>query len=174
MARTQAYAVNGEKVPVRVLFDSGSQKSYITNQLKARLGLTPIRKELLNLNVFGSVATREQSCDVVMVKLQGKYNEDAEILALGFSTICSPLPRTVELRQYPQLQELESDCSPSKGEGKESLAIDILIGCDFYWQIVSGDISRSNGGLVAIKSKFGWLLSGPARHNSGASVESHC
>ena len=125
--------------------------------------------------MFGSVATRKQSCDVVRVKLQGKYNEDADILALGFSTICSPLSRTVELRQYPQLQELElADCTPSKGEGKESLAIDILIGCDFYWEIVSGDISRANGGLVAIKSKFGWLLSGPARHNSGASVESQC
>ena len=174
-ARTQAYAVNGEKVPVRVLFDSGSQKSYITNQLKARLGLTPIKKELLNLNVFGSVTTRKQSCDVVKVKLQGKYNEDAEILALGFSTICSPLPRTVELHQYPQLRELElADCTPSKEEEKESLAIDILIGCDFYWEIVSGDISRANGGLVAIKSKFGWLLSGPARYNRGAGVESHC
>ena len=174
-ARTQAYAVNGEKVPVRVLFDSGSQKSYITNQLKARLGLTPIKKELLNLNVFGSVTTRKQSYDVVKVKLQGKYNEDAEILALGFSTICSPLPRTVELHQYPQLRELElADCTPSKEEEKESLAIDILIGCDFHWEIVSGDISRANGGLVAIRSKFGWLLSGPARHNRGAGVESHC
>ena len=27
-ARTQAYAETGERIPVRVLFDSGSQKSY--------------------------------------------------------------------------------------------------------------------------------------------------
>ena len=68
-ARTQPYAVNGERIPVRVLFDSGSQKSYITNRLKTRLGLTPIKKELLNLNVFGSETTRKQNCDVVKVSL---------------------------------------------------------------------------------------------------------
>ena len=174
-ARTQAYAVNGERIPVRVLFDSGSQKSYITNRLKTRLGLTPIKKELLNLNVFGSETTRKQNCDVVKVRLQGRYNEDAEILALGFSTICSPLPRTVDLHQYPQLQELElADSTQSKEEEKDSLAIDILIGSDFYWEIVSGDISRANSGLVAIKSKFGWLLSGPAKHNSRVGTETHC
>ena len=64
--------------------------------MKARLGLTLIRKELLNLNVFGSETTRKQSCDVVKVRLQGWWNKDT---ALGFST--------VEWLQYPQLQELE-------------------------------------------------------------------
>ena len=64
----------------------------------------------------------------------------------------------------PQLQELElADSTQSKEEEKGSLAIDILIGSDFYWDIVSG-----------IKSKFVWLLSGPAKHNSGVGTETHC
>ena len=39
---------------VRVLFDNGSQRSYITDSLKTRLGLSSIRKERLNLNTFGN------------------------------------------------------------------------------------------------------------------------
>jgi len=45
---------NGELVPVRVLLDSGSQRSYITLKLKNRLGLKAIKKECASLNVFGS------------------------------------------------------------------------------------------------------------------------
>ena len=48
--------------------------------------------------------------------------------------------------------------------------IDILIGVDFYWKLVDGNIKRANGeksndedddGFRAVSSKFGWLLSGP-------------
>lgn len=39
-ARTYAYSENGsELVPVHVLLDSGSQRSYVTNDLKNKLGL---------------------------------------------------------------------------------------------------------------------------------------
>ena len=35
---------------------------------------------------------------------------------------------------------------------------DILIGSDYYWHVVTGDIIRA----VDLSSHFGWLLSGPA------------
>ena len=42
-ARTFAYSVDEELVSVRVLLDNGSQRSYITNDLSAHLGLKPIK-----------------------------------------------------------------------------------------------------------------------------------
>ena len=99
-ARTFAHASDGEAVPVRVLFDNGSQRSYLTNSLKTRLGLKPLKKEIVNLNVFGSDSFRRQTCDLVKVKLQGRSNEMFEIVALGFHTICSSLPRAINLYQY--------------------------------------------------------------------------
>ena len=42
-ARTFAYSVDEELISVRVLLDNGSQHSYITNDLSARLGLKPIK-----------------------------------------------------------------------------------------------------------------------------------
>ena len=48
------------------------------------------------------------------------------------------------------------------GIDKEDL-IDILVGCNYYWSIVTGKLRRGDGeaGPVAVSSKFGWLLSGP-------------
>ena len=37
----------------------------------------------------------------------------------------------------------------------------MLIGSDFYWDVVAGDIKHENKGPTAVSSKFGWLLSGP-------------
>ena len=53
-ARTQACATDNQNlVPVRVLFDGGSERSYVTTDLQQRLKLTPLKKERLNLNTFG-------------------------------------------------------------------------------------------------------------------------
>ena len=110
-AQTYAYASNGEMVPVRVLFDNGSQRSYLTNSLKIRLGLKPQRKEVVNLNVFGNNGFKRQTCDLVTIKLQTKESEDIQLTALAFHTICSSLPRAVNIHQYPSLQSLDlADC----------------------------------------------------------------
>jgi len=42
----QAIATGETKwLPIRILFDSGSQLSYVTNSLQERLGLKPIKRE---------------------------------------------------------------------------------------------------------------------------------
>ena len=103
-----------ELVPVRVLLDSGSQRSYITLKLKRRLGLNTLKKEPVSLNVFGSQSFSKQQCDLVHVKLLGKYQEGIEFTALCFPSICSPLNRAVTLGHHPEFQELElADLPPS-------------------------------------------------------------
>ena len=154
-----AIATNEDRsksVPVRILFDNGSQRSYVTNNLKSKLGLKPTSSETLHLNTFGERAYRKQSCEVVTLPLQNKRNEYLEISALNFPVICSPLPKSVDIDDYPHLQGLElADSSESQ------CGIDILIGSDHYWDIVTGESIRGNFGPTAINSKFGWLLSGP-------------
>ena len=43
-----------KKVPVAILFDSGSQKSYVTESLQKKLGLQVEKTETMNLNTFGT------------------------------------------------------------------------------------------------------------------------
>jgi len=52
-----AYTFGDEKdnkIQVNILFDGGSQKSYIAEDLKKSLGLKPEKTEKINLNTFGS------------------------------------------------------------------------------------------------------------------------
>ena len=95
-AKTCAYVENGTTLlPVRVLLDSGSQRSYITNHLKRKLGMIPIKTETLNLNTFGNDKFSKKDCDLIKLRLQGKHGEDVNISALSFEAICSPVPAKV-------------------------------------------------------------------------------
>lgn len=46
-------------------------------------------------------------------------------------------------------------------DGESSLEVDLLIGSDFYWDLVTGGVSQGTQGPVAIHTKLGWVLSGP-------------
>ena len=159
-ARTRIYTADGQLIPVRVLLDNGSQCSYITNALKSRLRLTPVRQERLSVNTFGSAGCKREQCDVLSVTLLSVSGENIEIQVLSFPTICSALKTPIAVNQYPHLQDLDlADVVVSEDQFNQ---IDILIGSDYYWCVVTGDIIRGESGPVALSSHFGWLLSGPA------------
>ena len=99
-ATTTVQSSNGSRpVTAHILFDSGSQRSYITNSLKAKLGLVPVKSETVNLNTFGDKRFSKQLSDLVQVSLQGK-NGFHSISALCFPKICFP---SVHYDQYPPI-----------------------------------------------------------------------
>ena len=67
------------------------------------------------------------------------------------------------VEQYPHLTGLELADSSSGGP---SMSVDILIGSDYYWHLVTGDICRGVSGPVAVHTKLGWVLSGPTSQNT--------
>ena len=58
---------------------------------------------------------------------------------------------------FPYLQGLRL-ADPVRTRGP--LEIDIIIGNDYYWSLVTREIIKGDGPMV-MNSKFGWLLSGP-------------
>ena len=44
-------------------------------------------------------------------------------------------------------------------------SIDIFIGSDNYWDFVAGESIRGDFGPTGVKSKLGWLLSGPTNYS---------
>lgn len=148
-------------IPVRVLIDSGSQRTYITNHLKERLGLQPTKTETLKLNTFGGDRFRKKQCEVVKLSLQGTV-EDIEISAVCFPKICSPISAKICPDNYPHLKGLKlADTSLTETDND---TIDILIGSDHYFDIMDAEIVRGEKGPVAVGSKLGWVLSGPANN----------
>ena len=76
-------------------------------------------------------------------------------------TICEPLvsqPITACIELNPRLMGLDlADFS----DATSSLHVDLLTGSDYYWDLVTRNICRGDGGLTAIHTKLGWVLSGP-------------
>ena len=62
-------------VECRILFDSGSQRSYITSSESNKLKLSPIRKEKVLINTFGDMNTGIKEIDVVRVKIASKMKK---------------------------------------------------------------------------------------------------
>ena len=58
---------------VKFLFDNGSQRSYVTDNLKSRLGLK-YTKKMLHLNTFGEKTFRKQKCDVLTLFLENVHH----------------------------------------------------------------------------------------------------
>ena len=58
-------------VQARILFDSGSQKSYVSQRLKEALSLKPIHSETVVIKTFGSTDEMVQTCDNVQLCVQG-------------------------------------------------------------------------------------------------------
>ena len=162
-AKTVAYE-EGEKVgiPIRILLDNGSRRTYITEDLQRKLGLKPIEKETVHLNTFGGEGFSKNVCQVVKLKLKGINSERIEVNALSVPKFCSALPSMVEdLKDYSHLENLE--LADHFDSDNDSDSVDMLIGADVYFEVVTGDIIRGNEGPVAVSSKFGWLLSGPVK-----------
>ena len=73
LLQTAAVSVSGfdnkRKVSnVRLLFDSGSQRSYISEDLRKKLNFRTLRMESIAINTFGNKESKIQSVDVVPVK----------------------------------------------------------------------------------------------------------
>ena len=42
------------------------------------------------------------------------------------------------------------------------MRLEKLVGSDSYWNIVTGEILRGDNGPIAVNTRLGWVLSGPA------------
>ena len=107
-----------------MLFDSGSQRSYITEDLCHSLGLTPVRAEKLRLNTFGDTRFKPRQYKLYLRNLQS--SEKKEITALSFPVICSTLSVISDISRYSYLCGIQlADCS-----GSARSTVDVLIGSD--------------------------------------------
>ena len=148
-------------VEARVLFDTGSQKSYITEHTRRILALESSETQHLSIATFGSTREQTKVCPVVCVGMHLRDCPSMKLSLCVVPTICEPLvgqPISACVAQNPSFKELNL---ADNADGASSLHIDLLIGSDYYWDLVTGSICRGNGGLAAIQTKLGWVLSGP-------------
>ena len=152
-ARAMAFnKENSRTIPVRILFDNGSQRTYVTDNVRSRLGLKPIIKDKLKLNTFGESRYKTQNCDIVNLQLKKpQCNYVIDITATSYPVICTPLPSRVNVEcQHLKGLDLADDWESSDG------AIDILVGSDHYWDIVIGATRRGTDSSELVALAVSW------------------
>ena len=156
---------NGKQpVKCRVMFDSGSQRSFVTTAIVKLLGGKPMEKEWMRINGFGVTEPKGKLCNILELCVSPvNGGESVKVNACEVPFISKGLENyhveTMKF-EFPHLEKLWfSDITQ-----KKSLEIDMLIGADHLWQFQNGNIVRGKPDEpVAVETKLGYVLSGPLK-----------
>lgn len=162
---------NNNSAQARALFDTGSQRTFITNRLSEILHLKPMSKEVLDVATFGSKKRERTEYKVVSLMLLAK-NENINVTALVSPTICPPITAKAEyiMQAYPEISGLNL-ADNNQITSPTRLEVDMLIGNDYYGHLMTGEMIKcEKNGVIATESKFGWLVSGPASHRDDTEI----
>ena len=115
----------------------------------------------MKINTFAKDNGKMESCDVVRVNMKMRYGLDMEFCLLTVPAICEPLTGQTITFAAQQFKHLSTLDLADPGDAGNSTDINILIGADNYWHLVTGKLQKGRGGPTAIETKRGWVLSGP-------------
>ena len=154
---------NKEKrqLPVKVLLDTGSQRTYLSQRSVDYLKLVPIGKQMMTIKIFGNENENSAELKEYSFCVRGMSGgQNICLRGFGVPLVCSPLSGQRIDFVKTMFACLASLDLADKGNGDSE--IDLLIGANFYWYITEGELRRlSSDRLTAVRSKLGWLLSGP-------------
>lgn len=144
----------------RLLIDSGSDISYIKEDLAKELELKSVGKRLFSTEVFGGgceIGDRNQ----YDVKIQGMPREgESQVVQLplfGAKVICEdcdPIPIGPWIRELLKLNVTLTDTYDDPRH------IDILIGSNLLGRLISGRVIKLNQSVVCTETTIGWYMNG--------------
>ncbi len=165
---------NDQTIMTRAMFDGGSQRTYITENLADRLGLQRKSPKVLSVLTFGCDKPMNIRTSTVEATLVLKDNSILPLTLDVVPQITGKVTRTStkdldknELKEkWPAIMCGLADTFPE--EDDEAVAsIEVLIGNDFYWQIVTGEKIEISTGLYFINSLLGWIVTGRTSSERG-------
>ena len=142
-------------VEANVLFDTGSDRSYITSSMVNKVAPTWVNSEEIAYAAFGTSKPSQS-------KLRNVYNvclsDNYELLVTEVPVICSSIQRpAIPVSVLQSFGNVEfADCY----DDSRHINIDILIGLDAYWKFIKSGVITIPEGLVAQQTVFGWIVSG--------------
>ena len=128
---------------LRVILDSGSQRSYIMKRAREILNLNTVDKGKVIIKAFGQDQDEINTCDLVNVQLKSLQNSYCfEVNALQVPLICSPLLQGETIgwanSNFCYLKGLK--LADYLSGSHPDLEVDILLGSDFMWRMMMGEI----------------------------------
>ena len=157
LLQTLQISVKGKEgmIKANVLFDMGSDRTYVSQRVVDKVKPQWVESKPIAFASFGAeTLSHSVERDVYTLLLQGGGNQ-VELNATCIPQICAPvyqppIPNHI-LTDMPDLVTVPVG---------EKVQIDILVGLDFYWRVVTGKMKYLSDQLVAQKTLLGWVVSG--------------
>lgn len=152
----------------RALLDSGSQLCLITESLRNKLNATPIQSTYQITGVGQSITQSNQTCEINLQSLVGKYNTCIKCLVLPCITASLPSVRIINDLEIPENVNLADPTFHTSSK------IDILIGADRFWDLLNHGKIRLSSGPFLQNTKLGWIISGPILNTQSCIKKVQC
>jgi len=144
---------------VRLVLDSGSQRSYIKSSLAEQMGCPVVGTFTQQNALFGGFLTEPKLKKNFQVPVANSKTRYVKTLFLtGEKTVCASCP-TIPYGSW--IRELKKEGIQLSDFGSTNPEVDILIGQDLWGIIITGKTKKLSGGLVAMETVYGWTLGGP-------------
>ncbi|XP_064462022.1 uncharacterized protein LOC135372307 [Ornithodoros turicata] len=119
-----------------------------------------------SLSVFSFAAThpKHYRCEQVTVRLESLFESDSvvDLTALGVDDLCHIVVPPLGIKTIRVMQErglpFADTCHTAE--------IGVLVGADYYWKVVTGNVESLATDLIAVETIFGWIVQnvgGPVR-----------
>ncbi|XP_044180058.1 uncharacterized protein LOC114970531 [Acropora millepora] len=162
------------KQTIRLLLDTGSQRSYITEQLADKLQLPIKGSETLTVYTFNTSKPRQLQTPVTELRLLTKDGSSLHLTVNVVPKITGTLQRACF--DTKKIEHLLKDITltDSIPTSKETESIELLLGSDYYCDIFFGDIQMKQvvPGLNLMASMLGWILTGRIKCQEAQSAPS--
>lgn len=157
----------GTPVQATLIFDSGADRSFVTRDLMKKVKGNFIGSLELTCASFGGTKKTDMCnmYDISVSAARMPLSPAEKLTVVEVESISAPLrrpPVPADLLQPFNHLQLATEHSPSN----DVMKVDIVIGQDQYWKLVRSGLVRS-GGLVAMETAFGYVMSGAVEGRSG-------
>ena len=138
------------------MLNLGSQRSFITEELRKELALHMVCEHDMSIMTFGSSAQTTRVCGVVHVAVNLKGKGTKQISLFTVPLVCELLMCQPVAFCHSNFQHLPDLTLVNSSYAQSRLQVDILIG-----SYQTGRIRHGVSGPLGIQTKLGWVLSGP-------------
>ncbi|XP_049878083.1 uncharacterized protein LOC126375230 isoform X1 [Pectinophora gossypiella] len=141
----------------RALLDAGSQSSFITSNLKNKMGIISEKTDFCITGISNAPIHLSDSCEVTIQSLNGRFTVALKCLVMP--NITGHLPNTpVDISRL----NLPANIKLADPKFYQPSSIDLLLGAEIFFDVITTNKLNIGPGMPILQdSKFGWIVAGP-------------
>ncbi|XP_065899645.1 uncharacterized protein [Dysidea avara] len=153
----------GSSMPVRLILDSGSQRTYVTDKLTKEIQLNLGPSESLSIATFGASQSTKLQCKSSKLQL---YLKDGSFMTVDVTVVPSITGRITRTPlssadvKFLKESALEDKLADTIVTNAEVFQVDMLVGNDYYFDLLQPRKIDLGNGLFLFQSTLGWIFGG--------------